>query len=125
MRFLPPYEVGKDLSFSQQTKLGFKMAMSEGMDYLFSMGSVAYCISRMLTDPDKKHRKGKLSPRVIWRYLRARARCARENRAMLPKDLFDLTGLVCAGTDNACYKDDLEEMWGVRPSSCSPGRSRR
>ena len=115
MRFLPPYEIGRDLSFSQQTKLGFKMALGEGMDYLFSMGSVAYCISRMLTDPDKKHRKGKLSPRVAWRYLRAKARCARENRPMLPKDLFDLTGLVCAGTDNACYKDDLEEMWGVRP----------
>ena len=22
---------------------------------------------------------------------------------------------MCAGTDNRCYKDDLEELWGVRP----------
>lgn len=34
---------------------------------------------------------------------------------MMPKDLFKLKGFVCAGTDNRCYKDDLEELWGVRP----------
>lgn len=115
MRFLPPYESGKELSFSQKTKLGFKMALNEGMDYLFSMGSVAYCISNMLIDPNRQRGTGKLSPRVAARYLRARLRCKQENRPMLPKDLFTLTALVCAGTDNACYKDDLERMWGVRP----------
>ena len=121
MRFLPPYEIGKDLSFSKQTKLGFKMALDEGMDYLFSMGSVAYCISRMLTVPGKRRGGAKLSPRVMLRYLRAKARCARENREMLPRDLFSLTSLVCAGTDNACYKDDLEAMWGVRPMELFAG----
>ena len=34
---------------------------------------------------------------------------------MMPKDLFNLKGFMCAGTDNNCYKDDLEELWGVRP----------
>ena len=33
----------------------------------------------------------------------------------MPKDLFKLKGFLCAGTDNRCYKDDLEELWGVRP----------
>ena len=30
----------------------------------------------------------------------------------MPKDLFRLKGFLCAGTDNRCYKDDLEELWG-------------
>jgi phenylacetate-coenzyme A ligase PaaK-like adenylate-forming protein len=33
----------------------------------------------------------------------------------MPKDFFKLKGLVVAGTDNNCYKDDLEALWGVRP----------
>ena len=33
----------------------------------------------------------------------------------MPKDLFRLKGFLCAGTDNRCYKDDLEELWGIRP----------
>lgn len=121
MRFLPPYESGKELSFSQKTKLGLKMALGEGMDYLFSMGSIAYCMSHMLTDPNRKHSKGGMSLRIAARYLRAKVRCKRENRPMLPKDLFSLTALVCAGTDNACYKDDLERMWGVRPMEIFAG----
>ncbi len=113
MRFLPPHEEAKNMSFSQQTKQGLKMAMKEGLDYFFSMGSVAYCISGMLSKAGSH--SGKVSPKVAWRYMRAKARCTRENREMLPKDLFSLTALVCAGTDNHCYKDELEQMWGVRP----------
>ena len=28
---------------------------------------------------------------------------------------------MVAGTDNQCYKDDLEEMWGVRPMELFAG----
>lgn len=51
---------------------------------------------------------------MILRLLQAKRRCKKENRAMLPKDLFHLKGFMVAGTDNLCYKDDLEELWGIR-----------
>ena len=28
---------------------------------------------------------------------------------------------MVAGTDNACYKDDLEELWGIRPMEIFAG----
>ena len=40
---------------------------------------------------------------------------------MLPKDLFHLKGFMVAGTDNLCYKDDLEELWGIRPMELFAG----
>ena len=28
---------------------------------------------------------------------------------------------MVAGTDNLCYKDDLEELWGIRPMELFAG----
>ena len=58
---------------------------------------------------------------MILRLLQAKRRCKKENRAMLPKDLFHLKGFMVAGTDNLCYKDDLEELWGIRPMELFAG----
>jgi hypothetical protein len=51
----------------------------------------------------------------------AKYRCKKENRELKPKDLFKLKGFMCAGTDNNCYKDDLEELWGIRPMELFAG----
>lgn len=124
LEFLPPVGECADMSFSEKTKAGFKLAMQRGVDYFFSMGSIASYISRSLTEmvgsSSKKHSKS-ASPRVILRMLRAKARARKENREVLPKDLFRLTGLFCAGTDNRCYKDELEAMWGIRPMELFAG----
>ncbi|MDO4545441.1 MAG: GH3 auxin-responsive promoter family protein, partial [Bacillota bacterium] len=47
--------------------------------------------------------------------------CERENRPLLPKDLFNLKGIMVAGTDCNCYKDELEELWGIRPMELFAG----
>lgn len=56
-----------------------------------------------------------MPPSMTLKYLRAKKQCRKEERPLMPKDLFKLKGFLCAGTDNRCYKDDLEELWGVRP----------
>ena len=124
LEFLPPVGESADMSFSEKTKAGFKLAMQHGVDYFFSMGSIASYISRSLTEMvggSSKKRSRPASPRVILRMLRAKSRARKENREVLPKDLFRLTGLFCAGTDNRCYKDELEAMWGIRPMELFAG----
>ena len=34
---------------------------------------------------------------------------------VMPKDIWDLKGLICAGTDSASLKKDIEYYWGVKP----------
>ena len=58
---------------------------------------------------------------MLMRLAKAKYRCSKENREMLPKDLFNLKGFMVAGTDNNSYKDDLERLWGVRPMELFAG----
>ena len=124
---MPSREEAKHMSFSQQSKEGIKLSLKKGVDYFFSMGSVAYVISNVLIDMLNGSSGGSggghtsLSPAMIFRVLKAKLRARIENRSVLPKDLFKLTALVCAGTDNACYKDELEKMWGIRPMELFAG----
>ena len=118
--FMPPRSTLETMSFSERSKYGLKQAVGRGMDYFLSMGSVAYYLSLNLSGASggkkkKKPASSKLPVSTAIRYLRAQRIAKKEGRDILPKDLFSPIGFICAGTDNACYKDDLEKMWGVRP----------
>jgi len=125
IQFMPSVKEAEKLSFSERNKKGFKIGMSKGIDYFFGLGSVAYFVSLALSSmtgggsSSKKHIS--MSPATICRYLRARRICRREDRSIMPKDLFDLKAFMVAGTDNNCYKDDLEDLWGIRPMELFAG----
>lgn len=120
IRFLPPVTEAERMSFSERNRQGFRMGLQKGIDYFFALGSVATFVSHSFGEVAGKGQGGlkslfQMSPKMIYRYLRARRQSRRENRPMMPKDVFHLRGFMVAGTDNNCYKDDLETLWGVRP----------
>lgn len=125
--FLPPVKEAVQMSFGERNKKGFKMGLSRGIDFFFGLGSVAYFVSLSLTDMRSSGDKGKnsglsgCSVPMLARLAKAKYRCSKENRELLPKDLFDLKGFMVAGTDNNSYKDDLEQLWGVRPMELFAG----
>lgn len=120
---MPPQEASKTMGFTDRTKLGFKMAMKSGVDYFFGLGSISYFISKqlMLSSGKSGSKKSSLGLTGMARGLRGKMRAKKEERGMFPKDLFQLKGFICAGTDNACYKDELEELWGIRPTEIFAG----
>lgn len=127
--FLPPVKEAVNLSFKERNKKGFKLGMSTGIEYFFGLGSVTYFVSKSLGSMGKGSTGGETllkkimaaSPKMMLRYLSAKKKCKEENRELMPKDLFQLKGFMCAGTDNECYKDDLEELWGIRPMEIFAG----
>ena len=127
IEFFPAVKDAVKMTFRERNKQGFKMGMQKGLEYFFGLGSVLYYVSQSLTSMQSGGSKGlkeKLtgtSPKMVLRYLAAKKKCKRENREMLPKDLFHLKGFMCAGTDNRCYKADLERMWGVAPMEIFAG----
>lgn len=126
VEFFPPVKEAVNMTFSERNKMGFKMGMKKGLEFFFGMGSVLYYVSQSVTAMQSGHKslKDKIlgtSPKMMYRYLRAKKKCKRENRELLPKDLFQLKGFVCAGTDNRCYKTDLEKMWGIAPMEMFAG----
>lgn len=119
---MPPRETTTTMSFTARSKLGFKMALNSGIDYFLGMGSISYFISKQLTSAKSSSGSHKKIPLpTLLRMVKAKLKAKAAKRDLLPKDLFTLKGFICAGTDNACYKDDLEKLWGVRPMELFAG----
>lgn len=126
IQFLPKVKDAEQMTFSERNKLGFKLAMKNGVDYFFGLGSVAYAVSQSLAQMSSGSGGGlksllKCHPKMIFRILKAKRAMKKENRPLMPKDLFKLKGFMVAGTDNRCYKDDLEKLWGIRPMELFAG----
>lgn len=120
LKFMPSLEEAKHLSFSEQNKKGFSAALKTGLDQFFGMSSVIYTITKNFEHfassggVDPKKLMG-IHPGMLSRLIKAKYVCERDKRPMQPKDIFDLKGFVCVGTDTALFRDELEEAWGKRP----------
>ena len=128
IEYLPSAKEAATMTFRERNAKGFKLGLKEGIEYFFGLGSVTYFVSKSVavlqeksSQGSLKEKLGKISPKILLRYMTAKQKCKKENRDLLPKDLFQLKGFMCAGTDNWCYKDDLEEMWGIRPMEIFAG----
>ena len=119
-KWLPALKDTKKMSFAQKSKKGFELGIKGGIDYMFGMSSILHGMS-LIFDSSLNKGGSKLtsiwgtSPRQLIRLLIAKYRCKRDNRPIMPKDIFSISGFVCAGTDSTLYKDELEHAWGVRP----------
>ena len=127
IEFLPSVRDAVNMSFKERNVHGFKLGMKKGIEYFFGLGSVLYYVSQSITSmplgrkKSLKDRLSSISPKMMARYMVAKKKCRKENRELLPKDLFQLKGFMCAGTDNRCYKEDLERMWGIPPMEIFAG----
>ena len=126
IEFLPSVKDAVNMSFKERNVQGFKLGMKKGIEYFFGLGSVLYYVSQSITSMQsgQKSLKEKIlgtSPKMMLRYLIAKKKCKKENRELMPKDLFQLKGFMCAGTDNRCYKADLEKLWGITPMEIFAG----
>ena len=122
IEFLPSVKDAVKMSFAERNRTGFKLGMKKGLEIFFGLGSVLYYVSQSVTSMQSsggskslKERLTGIHPTILLRYLTAKRKCKRENRELLPKDLFHLKAFLCAGTDNLCYKAELERMWGICP----------
>ena len=128
LRFMPSVREARKMSFGQQMKNGYKLAIKHDMNLFFGMSSVLYGATKSLDTLVQKsggkiHLKDLLSmnPKMLWRLMTARYREKRDGVSVKPKDLFRLQGFVCVGTDTALYKNELEEAWGIRPLEIAGG----
>ena len=127
IEFLPSVRDAVNMSFKERNVQGFKLGMKKCIEYFFGLGSVLYYVSQSITSmplgrkKSLKDRLSSISPKMMARYMVAKKKCRKENRELLPKDLFQLKGFMCAGTDNRCYKEDLERMWGIPPMEIFAG----
>jgi hypothetical protein len=111
-----PSNVG-DLSFQEKMEMGFKAALSQGLDAFGGLPSVLAYFGEMF-------RQGALGvdarfllshPAASVRLLKGLIKSKLARRPMLPKDLWSVRVVVGGGVDSALFRDEVKELWGRQP----------
>ncbi|HWQ75954.1 MAG TPA: GH3 auxin-responsive promoter family protein [Syntrophomonas sp.] len=118
INWMPPEKEAIAMGFRERNKLGFKLGMQQGVDLFFGLSSVVAKIGEQFASGGGTG--GSINPlhnsmKMNYRLLKAWLRSKKEKRPILPKDVWTLKALICAGTDSASLKSKIENDWGVRP----------
>lgn len=116
-RFFPSLATAETLAFEDRVKLAFEEALSGGLDYFFGLSLVLSSVGTKFSQST-----GKMSiapylkqPRAMLRLTKGMIKSRLAGRAMLPKDLWKVRGIICSGLDSAVYKEKIKEFWGRYP----------
>jgi hypothetical protein len=115
--FLPPLEEAEKMSFEDRIEVGFRQALSHGLDFFFGLPIVLVAVGEKLSQQSQNRDiKPLLSqPKVLLRLLKGVAKSKIARRSMLPRDLWSLSGIMCGGTDCAVLKEKINRLWGRYP----------
>lgn len=117
IRFLPSLQEGDEMEFRERIGAGFKLAMKHGLDYFYGIASVLVGIGEQFErgGSGSSFSLDMLHPAVLWRYLKGFTAAKIKNRNPLPKDIWNLKGIMTGGTDTSIYKELVEHYWGRIP----------
>jgi hypothetical protein len=118
INFLPPTQEAETMSFRQRNKVGLKMGMQKGIDLFFGLSSVIVKISDVFVsahDSSGRINVFNNSLKMNYRLIKGWIKSKEEKTPIMPKDIWTLKGLICAGTDTATFKKKIENYWGVKP----------
>jgi len=117
LRVMPPQEGMENIPFPDRAAIGFQQALRTGADTVAAIASVLAKTGERMAEQAQgmQFSWNMLNPPVFYRLISAWARSKRDNRPILPKDLWPTKGIVVGGTDARIYKDAITRYWGVVP----------
>ncbi len=115
--YFPPLNTAENLPFEERIKLGFDNALSNGLDYFFGLSLVLSTVGDKFTQSSKSRNIRPLlsRPKALTRLTKGLIKSRLARRQMLPKDLWNLKGIITSGLDSSVYKEKIKEYWGRYP----------
>jgi hypothetical protein len=117
VNFMPPLEEMGNLSFEERVQLGFKQALSRGLDGFCGLSLVLVKVGEKFSQAS--NRTSLLpylkQPRAALRLAGGLIKSKLARRPMLPRDLWDIKGILSGGLDSWVYKEKIKELWGRYP----------
>ena len=115
--FLPPLEEAEKMTFEGRIELGFKQALSRGLDFFFGLPIVLVAVGEKLSQPSERRDIRPLlsQPQALLRLVKGLAKSKIARRPMLPRDLWSVSGIMCGGTDGVVLKEKIKKLWGRYP----------
>ncbi|MFH1651799.1 MAG: GH3 auxin-responsive promoter family protein [Chloroflexota bacterium] len=115
--FFPQLEKAENLTFDERIKLGFQQSLSAGMDYFFGLSLVLVAVGEKFQQSSAKVdlRPYLKHPKALLRLARGVAKSRMARRSLLPRDLWQVRGIISSGLDSWVYRDRIRELWGRYP----------
>lgn len=115
--FLPSLEIGEEMEFGERIQEGFKLAIREDMDYFYGIASVLVRIGHQFESgaSSSGFSLDMLKPNILYRMLKGVVKAKLNKRNILPKDIWNLKGIVTGGADTTVYGELIEKYWGKKP----------
>jgi hypothetical protein len=126
LEYLPSLEEAENMTYEDRIGAGFQQALSKGLDYFFGLSLVLVKVGEKLAANSQKIsiKPYIKQPKALWRLSKALVKSKLAGRPMMPKDIWDIKGIMCSGLDSWVYKDKIRELWGRNPLdiySCTEG----
>jgi len=117
VKFIPPLAEGEKMEFGDRLKAGFSLGMETGIDYFYGLASVLAKMGERFESGNtgSKFSLKMLKPKILGRYLKAFTKAKIQKRNVLPRDLWNLKGVMTGGMDTDIYKDKVAHYWGKVP----------
>ena len=119
VRVLPPVIEAERIPFEERMKKGFDMALSEGLDIAVCMSSIAVAIGERFSRQGQETTSIKAwlkkDPRTLARLARGMLKAKLNRRPLMPKDLWNLKGLITFGIDGDVFREKIKDIWGCYP----------
>jgi hypothetical protein len=114
---LPSLEKAEGLSFEDRIKLGFKQALFDGIDYFFGLSMVLVQVGEKFSQSSAKIdiKPFLVRPKALYRLVRGVTKSKLAHRPLLPKDLWNVKGIMSSGLDSVVYRNKIKELWGKYP----------
>jgi hypothetical protein len=115
--FLPPLEEAEKMSFEDRIELGFKQALSRGLDFFFGLPIVLVALGEKLSQRSEERDIRPLlsQPKALLRLVKGLVKSKIARRPMLPRDLWSVKGIMCGGTDCGVFREKIRKLWGRYP----------
>jgi len=116
-KFLPPVDEAEKMEFADRIQEGFKLAMSEGMDMVAAISAVLIAVGERFSEGGSIKRLPQFitKPKLLARMTKGMIKARLAGRKILPRDVWNIKGLVSSGTDSNVYREKIKEMWGCYP----------
>ena len=117
LRYYPSLKAAEQMSFEERIKLGFDESLSGGIDYFFGLSLVLTAVGTKFSQSTGKVdiRPFLSRPKALMRLTKGMIKSRIARRAMLPKDLWNVKGIITSGLDSSVYKGKIKELWGRYP----------
>jgi hypothetical protein len=115
--YYPSLAQAENMPFEERISLAFKEALSGGLDYFFGLSLVLAEVGNKFSQSAGNVNILPLlsQPRAMLRLTLGMIKSRMSNRNLLPRDLWQVKGIISSGLDSSVYRDKIMNCWGRYP----------